>query len=338
MAITVNTLNIVDIDGNNTTLLSTEVKEVNSFNGNVDVIVDVYGENPQIIKTENTSSSGSVTLTGEGNVTDVTVNGVSVFDTSSAIAGIGDLPAQAFNLAVAINTYDSVPNYSASVSGAVVTISADKSLAASPDGFVVASTTTGTATDVNLSGGIDKKAAIDALLTNYNITVDVEGYNTSATSSVQITNASGNLTDLSYNGVSVFNVASPVTGATVQDKAIALISAINSYLTTPDYTAAIDPSNDDTVIVSLASSSGSDLNGQAGTITFTSSGAATVSNLAGGSFPTRSLKVLEIRSVNEDVSGGSLILYNKAENTLQKVEEIISTQSVSAVKALIDAL
>lgn len=230
MAITLNTLNIVDLDGNNVTLLSTEVKEVNSSNGNVDVIVDVYGENDQIIKTENTASSGTVTLTGEGDISDLTVDGVSVFDTASPVDGVGDLPLQAFNLAVAINTYDSVPNYSATVSGAVVTISADKSLADAPDGFVVVTTTTGTATDVDLAGGVDQKATIDAQLTDYEITIDIPG----------------------------------------------------GY--------------------------------------------------------TRVLKVLEIRSVNEAVDGGSLILYNQAENTFQKAEEVVCTQSVSTVKGLIDAL
>lgn len=336
MAITVNTLNIVDLDGNSATLLSTEVKAVNSFNGNVDVVIDVYGENDQIIKTENTPSSGSVTLTGEGDVTDVTVDSVSVFDTASPVVGIGDLPAQAFNLAVAINTYDSVPNYSASVSGAVVTISADKSLAAAPDGLVVATTTTGTATDANLAGGIDEKAAIDAQLTDYEITVDVPGYNTSATSSVQITNPGGDITDLSYNAISVFDVGTPVSGATVQDIADALIIAVNSHASTPEYSAAIDPASNDTVIISLDSAEGSTLNGQAATLTFDGAGAGTASALAGGAFPTRVLKVLEIRSVNEAVDGGSLILYNKAENTFQKVEEVVCTQSVSTVKGLID--
>jgi len=340
MAITLSTLNIVGKDGNTTTVLSDKVKAVNSFQGDVDVEIDVYGQDPQIIKTENTAATGSVTLnSGSGTITDLTVNSVSIFDTATAVSG-SSLAELAANLVIAVNSFTSVPNYTASAAGAVVTISADKAAADGPNTYAVASTVTGTLakTDVNLSGGTNQKSIIDALLSSYNITVNVPGYNTSATSSVKFTNAGGNLTNLVYNSVSVFDTGTPVTGATVQAKATALAAAVNSHTSTPNYSAKVDPDNDDTVIISLASSSGSTLNGQAGTPTFTSTGAATVTNLAGGAFPTRSLNVLRIRSVNEQPDGQSVIYYNEAGNTFQKVEEVLCTQSFSAVKTLIDAL
>lgn len=233
MAITLSTLNIVDKSGNTTTVLSDKVKAVNSFEGDVDVEIDVYGQDPQIIKTQNTAATGSVTLnSGSGTITNLTVNSVSIFDTSTAVSG-SSLNELAANLVIAVNSFTSVPiNYTASAAGAVVTISADKAKADAPNGYTVASTVTGTLakTDVNLSGGTNQKSLIDAALSSYNINVTLE------------------------NGA------------------------------------------------------------------------------------TKALNVLRIRSVNQQPGGGSLIYYNEAGNTFQKVEEVLCTQSFSQVKTLIDGL
>jgi len=232
MAITLSTLNIVGKDGNTTTVLSDKVKAVNSFQGDVDVEIDVYGQDPQIIKTENTAATGSVTLnSGSGTITDLTVNSVSIFDTATAVSG-SSLAELAANLVIAVNSFTSVPNYTASAAGAVVTISADKAAADGPNTYVVASTVTGTLakTDVNLSGGTNQKSLIDAALTSFSINVTLE------------------------NG------------------------------------------------------------------------------------STKALNVLRIRSVNQQPGGGSLIYYNGEGNTFQKVEEVVCTESFSAVKTLIDAL
>ena len=237
MAITLSTLNIVDKSGNTTTILSDKVKAVNSFQGDVDVEIDVYGQDPQIIKTQNTAATGSVTLnSGSGTITNLTVNAlggtaVSIFDTATAVSG-ASLAELASNLVTAINSFVTVPNYSASAAGAVVTISADKAKADTPNTFVVATTVTGTLakTDVNLSGGTNQKSIIDALLTSFSINVTLE------------------------NGA------------------------------------------------------------------------------------TKALNVLRIRSVNQQPGGGSLIYYNGAGNTFQKVDEILCTQTFSQVKTLIDAL
>ena len=238
MAITLSTLNIVDKSGNTTTVLSDKVKAVNSFKGDVDVEIDVYGQDPQIIKTQNTAATGSVTLdSGSGTITNLTVNSVSIFDTVTdggdpiVISG-ASLNELASNLVTAINSFVTVPNYTASAAGAVVTISADKAEADTPNTFVVATTVTGTLakTDVNLSGGTNQKSLIDAALTSFSINVTLE------------------------NGA------------------------------------------------------------------------------------TKALNVLRIRSVNQQPGGGSLIYYNGAGNTFQKVEEVVCTQSFSQVKTLIDAL
>ena len=105
MAITLKSATITDLDGNSVGVMSNQVVEiVAKTEGQAEVTVDVNGENLQVINTENTASTGSVSLdSGSGDITDLTVDGVSIFDTSSAIADVGDLDLQAFNLAVAIN-------------------------------------------------------------------------------------------------------------------------------------------------------------------------------------------------------------------------------------------
>ena len=188
MAITLSTLNIVGKDGNTTTVLSDKVKAVNSFQGDVDVEIDVYGQDPQIIKTENTAATGSVTLnSGSGTITDLTVNSVSIFDTSTAVSG-SSLAELAANLVIAVNSFTSVPDYTASAAGAVVTISADKAEADTPNTFVVATTVTGTLakTDVNLSGGTNQKSLIDAALTSFSINVTLENGATKALNVLRI--------------------------------------------------------------------------------------------------------------------------------------------------------
>ena len=189
MAITLSTLNIVGKDGNTTTVLSDKVKAVNSFQGDVDVEIDVYGQDPQIIKTENTAATGSVTIGGDfnGTLTDLTVNSVSIFDTSTAVSG-SSLEELAANLVIAVNSFTSVPNYTASAAGAVVTISADKAAADGPNAYTVASAVSGTLAkaDANMSGGTNQKSLIDAALTSFSINVTLENGSTKALNVLRI--------------------------------------------------------------------------------------------------------------------------------------------------------
>jgi len=107
--------------------------------------------------------------------------------------------------------------------------------------------------------------------------------NISATSAVVITSAGGNITNLSYNGVSVFNTASPITGATTTDLATALALAINSHVSTPEYVATSSGNN---VIVYLDAAQGSSLNGTVAAFSTTATAAMTATNLDGGAYPT----------------------------------------------------
>lgn len=105
--------------------------------------------------TAEVQATGTVTLaTGAaGSVNTVTVNGVNVID--AAVPFNVSLAQTATDLAAAINLNRSSPNYTASASGAVVTIKAMRGAGAGANGFVVTGTlTTMTATYANLSAGV----------------------------------------------------------------------------------------------------------------------------------------------------------------------------------------
>jgi hypothetical protein len=99
-------------------------------------------------------ASGTVTLAGSsGSVTALTVDGIAIID--AAVPFNSTLTQTAVDLALAVNNAASDPEYSATSSGAIVTIKAKRGSGAGPNGFVVDATcTTMTSTDVNLSGGV----------------------------------------------------------------------------------------------------------------------------------------------------------------------------------------
>lgn len=107
-------------------------------------------------------ATGTVTLTGgnSGTISSLTVNSVQLL--AAAVSYDTDLSTTATALATAINDNITVPKYTASASGAVVTISAMPMTGTTPNGYVVASSVTGTLTksDVNMAGGV---AAVNGL-------------------------------------------------------------------------------------------------------------------------------------------------------------------------------
>lgn len=105
-------------------------------------------------RTAEVCATGTVTLAGSsGSVTALTVNSISIID--NAVPFNTDLATTAADLATEINNTRSFPNYTATSSGAVVTITAPRGYGATANGWVVDATcTTMTSTDVNLSGGV----------------------------------------------------------------------------------------------------------------------------------------------------------------------------------------
>ena len=109
--------------------------------------------------------------------------------------------------------------------------------------------------------------------------------NISATSLVEVTASGGNITNLSYNGVSVFNTTTPVTGATTSDLALSLALAINSNVSTPNYTAV---SSGSFVTVYLSADQGDSLNGQVAGFSTTGTADLIATPLDGGSYSSGS--------------------------------------------------
>lgn len=112
-------------------------------------------------RTAEVLSAGSVTLTGgaSGSVNTLTVNGLEIM--GAAVSFVTDLSTTAAAIALQINKYHSYAEYMASSAGAVVTITALPGTGTTPNGFVVASTTTTlTKTDANMAGGV---AAVNGL-------------------------------------------------------------------------------------------------------------------------------------------------------------------------------
>ena len=105
--------------------------------------------------------------------------------------------------------------------------------------------------------------------------------NISASSLVQVTAAGGDITNLAYDGVSVFDVTTPVTGATTDDLAANLATAINAHISTPEYTAVASGSF---VTVYLDADQGSSLNGEVAAFTTTGTATMTATDLDGGSY------------------------------------------------------
>jgi len=111
-----------------------------------------------------TLALATITYTsGSGTVTDLTINGVSVFDTGTPISG-GSLSALATATATAINSFTSTPNYTAQVLGETVYIFIQSGFGSSLNGSTLAATVTGTLafTKTDLDGGTSSQDIVDA--------------------------------------------------------------------------------------------------------------------------------------------------------------------------------
>lgn len=106
-------------------------------------------------------SSGNVTLTGgaSGSVDTITVNSIEILGVS--VPFNTSLTQTAADVAAQINAFKSTTEYTATSSGAVITITALPGTGTAPNTFVVAATvTTITKTTANLAGGV---AAVNGL-------------------------------------------------------------------------------------------------------------------------------------------------------------------------------
>lgn len=113
-------------------------------------------------RTAEVLSSGTVTLTGgaSGTVDTLTVNSVSLI--AAAVSYNTDLTTTAVDLAAAINDLTYIHKYTATSSGAVVTIKALPGMGTTPNGYVVAcGSTTITNTPANMASGVAVANGLD---------------------------------------------------------------------------------------------------------------------------------------------------------------------------------
>ena len=102
------------------------------------------------------NASGTITFaSGAGTVTDIVIDGNSIFDTATAITG-ASLTALATNTAARINAYTSTGGFTAVADGAVVTVTATTpSEALNGEAITTTLTSTLTTTTTALSGAVD---------------------------------------------------------------------------------------------------------------------------------------------------------------------------------------
>ena len=180
-----------------------------------------------------TAATGSVTITAGtdnpgDNVRIIRVNGVQIHENAIAHTGNNDTTATA--VAAAINSFTSTPNYTASASTNVVTITA-ADVGVTPNGFVVAAEVDGavTVTTANMSGGVNNAIT--------NITVD---------------------------GVKIIESFIPWTTSN-SNTASLVATAINEFASAPEYEATSNGS----IVNIISKNSGSDQNGKVVVVTST---------------------------------------------------------------------
>lgn len=184
------------------------------------------------------AATGSFTVTGgtsgAGNqIANITVGGVAII--ASPVAHTGDNTTTATAVAAAINSFNSTPEYTATSTGAQVTIIAAVA-GATPNGLTVLPTVGGNATVggiVNMTGGADATPAVTS-----------------------------SLAALLVDGVAAIGSAVSWTG-TVEGTAADIAAAINSFASSPEYTAT---AVGDRVNI-IAATAGSAANGRVVTLT-----------------------------------------------------------------------
>lgn len=108
-----------------------------------------------LVHTAEVVATGSITIAGvAGSINTLTIDSVDIID--AAVPFNTTLAQTAIDLALAINNNQSQPEYTATASGAVVTVKAGRGAGVEANGLVIANTlTTLTTTLVNMAGGVN---------------------------------------------------------------------------------------------------------------------------------------------------------------------------------------
>lgn len=239
---------------------------------------------PEVLATGSFQITGGTSSPGVNRLTSVKVNNIEIL--GAAVNWVTSNAATATAVAAQINSYLSSPEYTASAVGQTVTISAVAGSGASPNGFVITTTVGGNVTTgsiVNMAGGVTLNIAESITLaqTQANRIAVAE---VRATASFQVTggtNSAGvnKITSIKVDGVEVLGAAVDWISSH-SATAAALATQINTFLSSPEYTAVTSGS---TVIIQAAPGTGSSPNGFI--VTVTVAGDVTVgntTNMAGG--------------------------------------------------------
>ena len=217
--------------------------------------IDVLGGAGAVAATGSFTVTGGTSSAGVNQVLTVTVNGVDIL--GAAVDHTGDNSTTATALASQINSFASSPDYTASAVGAVVTITA-ATAGAGPNGFVVSGTVAGDATlgsYVNMSGGVIPDT----------------------------------FTSITVNGVDILGSTVAHTGNNTTTAA-AIASQINSFTSSPNYTAT---NSGPKINITATAAAGSGANGYlvSGTATGTGSLGSAVS-MSGGRYKAEILSII----------------------------------------------
>lgn len=147
------------------------------------VIIDLLKEGVSVLSTKSqidveTRAVGTVTLTGggSGSVDGITVDGVEVMSGAEAFAT--DLDTTANNVAINITANTSIPNYTATATGGVISIQAIIGGEASNGLVVISATTVITSANVNFTGGgsneTSNTSAIPSVISDNDLSINSE--------------------------------------------------------------------------------------------------------------------------------------------------------------------
>lgn len=270
----------VDHTGNNSTTASAIATAINSFSSSPDYSASASGQTVTItaVATGPAANGKTIVVSVGGNATAgniVNMAGGANAATSSLdslkVDGVEILSAPvtwatsnsntAALIAASVNAAISTPDYSATAVNETVNIVAASAGSSANNRVVAFTLSSGLAvtpsTGLVLAGGSDPTPAA-AAVGSFDIT---GGTN----------NVANQITDIKINGVSIISGAVTHTG-TNSTTATAVAAAINSFSSTPDYTASADGVK----VTVTAANTGTDVNGQS--IVVTTTGNFTVGN------------------------------------------------------------
>jgi len=247
---------LTDLDGNQVVINETDINFVRDLGSSTSNIIyrDTNSNIPKSVDIDETVANIVLAGTQLLALTELTL-GTSVAINEADVILVVDLGSSTSRV-----------TYRDSISSDPKTIDVDDSVAT----IVSASSQLLAATELNSSTAI----AINRMKVK-----SAENYlQVKASGTITFDSGAGTITDITINSVSIFDTGTAITGADLEELATNTAAAINSFTSTPNYTAVAAGE----VVTVTATSFGESLNGTAILVTETGTLATTASTLAGG--------------------------------------------------------